>query len=403
MSKKLSHAFRAFFIVAAVLIQMSRIYAAWGDLDTSFGFQGAAIDTVTGYHPRGIAVQPDGKILVTGYRTSALSGERFFLRRYLSNGSLDTAFGTNGAAIGPETNSISTDYRGDTLIVLANGKIAVSGWANRYNAVWQFLSNGKPDKTFAETGLLVLTNYPVNCSTSPGMNTGYPEMQIQSGKFLLSLGKGNGDNCRVALVRITAAGAIDSHFGNAGESLTGVSGGYRGFGTAVGPAGEITVGGGKFGETNYKVLEQKLENGQDDPMFISTPFYYASQIIQPGLVRTSNGRFIKRWGDLGSSYTVLEKFGPNGLLERNLTGYPVDPAGCPDIFTAQNDGKVLTHFAGTLFRADAQFTPALLERTGCPNLAGLTDLARAALQPDDKMIAAGVYNNYLMLVRLLPN
>jgi uncharacterized delta-60 repeat protein len=190
-----------FTVKLAVIASALSIYsiptnAAWGSFDTSFGFQGSTIDTVTGHHPQGVALQMDGKILVTGYRTTQVSGDRFFLRRYLSNGQLDTAFGTNGAAIGPETNTISTEYRGDRIVVQANGKIAISGWANGSCAVWQFNSNGKPDKTFGVDGLQVLSNYPVIANA-------YPEMNIQNGKLLLSVRKQVGNDRRVVLIRLT--------------------------------------------------------------------------------------------------------------------------------------------------------------------------------------------------------
>ena len=71
---------------------------AWGDYDTTFGSLGIASDGITSHYPEGVAVQADGKILVTGFRY--VSGKkRFFLRRYLSNGQVDTSFGNNGSAI----------------------------------------------------------------------------------------------------------------------------------------------------------------------------------------------------------------------------------------------------------------------------------------------------------------
>src|SRR5688500_9054706 len=84
--------------------------AAWGDYDPSFGFQGVVGDPVTGHIPQGIVIQPDGKILITGYRTLTVGGKGFFLRRYLANGQLDTSFGTNGAAFGPEIISRGSDH-----------------------------------------------------------------------------------------------------------------------------------------------------------------------------------------------------------------------------------------------------------------------------------------------------
>lgn len=66
-------------IALAIVIQTLETRAAWGDLDTAFGSGGIAYDTVTGHRPRSVAIQQDGKILVTGYRVVSHSGERFFL------------------------------------------------------------------------------------------------------------------------------------------------------------------------------------------------------------------------------------------------------------------------------------------------------------------------------------
>jgi uncharacterized delta-60 repeat protein len=393
-------------IALVVLIQTLETKATWGDFDTSFGFLGVAFDSVTGYSPRSVALQPDGRVLITGYRTSPLGGTSFFLRRYLSNGQLDTAFGTNGAAIGPEANYRGSDYRGDAIVVLANGKVAVAGWANGYTAVWQFTSTGKADKTFGDGGLQILTNYPVRCSTSPGMNSGYPEMNIQAGKLLLSLGKGTGDTCRVALVRLTSSGILDGTFGSAGESLTGISGGFKGFGTVVESDGKITVGGVEFDDQNYKILERKLANGQDDPTFTPSPRWYAGQVIMPGLVKMANGKYVTRWADPGYQFTALEKYGPSGVFESmrsvHLFNNEYPGAGCPEIFTNQNDDKLIVRLDGFLVRANDELS-GNIEENDCSNLNGITNFGRAAIQSDDKMVVAGVYNNYLMLARLLPN
>jgi uncharacterized delta-60 repeat protein len=385
----------AFFVI---FIQTLETKAAWGDLDTNFGFQGAAADTVTGHQPRSVALQADGKILVTGYRApTPLSGERFFLRRYLANGSLDTAFGTNGAAIGPETNTLSTDYLGHTIVVFANGKIAVAGLANGNCAVWQFNSNGKADKTFGVNGLQILTGYPGSYS---------PEMDIQSGKILLSVRKLVGNDLRVVLVRLTSTGALDTHFGSAGESLTGVYGG-KGSGTVVETDGKITIGGVKYNDLSAKGLERKLSSGQDDLTF-SPPTVFSFSIESPGLVKMVNGKYAMRWGNLagnGSITFYLQKFSSAGVIESTITPMNAYPnGGCPEVFTNQNDGKLIVQYLGLLFRTNSEIDGSSIEISDCANLGGIAGSAtRAAIQPDDKMITAGVYNGYLMLVRQLPD
>jgi hypothetical protein len=78
--------------IVLVLGVTSHSHGAWGDYDTTFGFLGAIVDnTVTNHTPQGVAVQTDGKILVTGYRLVG-GKKRLFLRRYLSNGQVDTSF-----------------------------------------------------------------------------------------------------------------------------------------------------------------------------------------------------------------------------------------------------------------------------------------------------------------------
>ena len=74
---------------------------------------------------RGIAVQPDGKVLVVGSCFHGPNG--FLLARLTAAGALDTGFGTNGvvvSAIGANGQSLA-----DTILVQPDGKILVIGTA----------------------------------------------------------------------------------------------------------------------------------------------------------------------------------------------------------------------------------------------------------------------------------
>lgn len=93
------------FVIAVTIsmtIQCSNVIAAWGDFDTSFGFQGAVFEPDAGYRPGGVLVMADGKILISGTRTTP-TARNLFLRRYLSNGGPDMSFGSGGEASGPST------------------------------------------------------------------------------------------------------------------------------------------------------------------------------------------------------------------------------------------------------------------------------------------------------------
>lgn len=394
MRKRLLFIVNLLTIVLSIFCQPLQIFADWGDLDTSFGFQGAAVDQITGHAPRNVAIQPDGKILVTGYKTTPFGGEGFFLRRYLSDGQLDTAFGTNGAAIGPESNFLRTLYRGERIAVQANGRIAVVGTANGYYAVWQFSASGRRDDSFGRDGLRILNRYPINDNTSP-------ELNIQSGKLLVTIRKMVAGDARVALLRLTTSGTNDGTFGNSGEALTDLLG-YAGWGTFVEPDEKITIGGQRFGTAN-KVLERKLSNGQTDLSFSPT-LSPTLGFVGPGLVRLANDKYTLRVGNLASNGTVtfmLDKFSSAGVSEGGV-GLHNGPYSerCPDLFANQNDGKLVVSIGEFIFRLSSDF--ATFETYNCTNIDGVTSY-HAAIQSDDKMVAAGSYNNYLILVRVLPN
>ena len=381
-----------------LLIQIVETKAAWGDFDTSFGFQGVAGDTVTGHHPRSIAIQPDGKILVTGYKDTIFGDSGFFLRRYLSNGQLDTAFGNNGAAIIPGILHGSGNYEGRKMLVQSNGKITVAGTANGYYAVWQFNSNGRNDLTFGQSGLQVLTSYPV---VSYLYET--PVINIQSGKILLGIPKEREN--RIILLRLNSNGTNDNSFGNLGESLTTMVF-FGGFGVIVESNGKITVGGTINANLTYppRGLERKLANGQIDLSFFPTYFYpnHAGQ-TRPGLVKLATREYVMRVAEMAVLAPELDKFSSSGDFVSTLE-FPAIAADCPSVFTNQNDGKLLVNVGeqGTLFRFNANLDAGTMETYNCSNISGIS-YPKAAIQTDDKMIVVGRVNNNLMLARVLLN
>lgn len=390
-------------IAMMMLFQVADTKAAWGDYDTSFGFQGAVTDAITGYVPNSVAIQPDGKILVTGYRNTILGTTDFFLRRYLANGQLDPSFGKNGAAV--VTNPVLRgSYReGKRIAVFANGKIAVVGLAgtndanNRQGsfAVWQFTSTGQKESTFGDGGLQILTRYTFSSDSSC-------EINIQSGKLLLSVPTSS--QTRLALIRLTATGAADSTFGTTGESLTNLRG-YS-FGTLVDAAnGKITVGGHSVDSPFYTaLLERKTANGQTDSTFAPTPAPLSGDSLD-GLVKLETGKFAIRKSYPAVAYFLsLIIFGSNGTYESTV---PISSGnnggGCPFIFATQNNGKVLVTETTRIFRLDPDLNTGTMETYNCANISGATWTARPAIQGDDKMVIAGTYNNYLVLARLLPD
>src|SRR5688572_21434628 len=81
---------------ASTNLATSALIDSPGNLDPSFDSDGLITSTFGTDHSEGrtMAIQPDGKIIVAGYRDSYQLD--FALARYNNNGSLDASFGTDG-------------------------------------------------------------------------------------------------------------------------------------------------------------------------------------------------------------------------------------------------------------------------------------------------------------------
>ena len=98
-----------------------------GTIDTGFGSSGQVVTSMgnQGQSAFGVAVQPNGKILVAGY--SYIVGDSdFVLLRLTSTGALDTGFGGTGKVVTPVGNGTDIAY----CVALQNdGRIVVAGSA----------------------------------------------------------------------------------------------------------------------------------------------------------------------------------------------------------------------------------------------------------------------------------
>jgi uncharacterized delta-60 repeat protein len=220
-------------------------YNADGSLDTSFGTGGIVTTAVgspadTGY-VFDLALQPDGKILATGY-TRVGSSYVFGLLRYNANGSLDTTFGTGGI--------VTTAFPGATIGALAravdlqpDGKIVVSGLlfidsGHQDFALARYNSDGSLDTSFG-TGGRVTTIFGVR---AVGIDA---KLQL-NGKIVV--GGWNRETSTspftFALARYSPNGSLDTAFGSGGKVTTaiGPSDDYI-IAIAIQPDGKIVAGG----------------------------------------------------------------------------------------------------------------------------------------------------------------
>jgi uncharacterized delta-60 repeat protein len=117
-----------------------------GSLDTTFGSNGAVAIQAAGlfFSPAsgGIALQPDGRILVATERIVA---------RLLANGQLDSTFGSNGAAATVSGHSVALLPNGNILIgngnvtslYAPNGSLATTFGVNGQTAGFPFDGEGR--------------------------------------------------------------------------------------------------------------------------------------------------------------------------------------------------------------------------------------------------------------------
>lgn len=210
-----------------------------GTPDNSFGTSGFTYTNV-GSQPTltKMAVQTDGKILLTGTTYNSTTLFDLILFRYTANGVPDNTFGTNGR-VSSVFGANSAYEQGAAIAVQPDGKIVVAGrLANAGPTVFlvaRYNAGGTVDNTFGTNGS---TTIKFGDNDEAKAVIVQPDGRIVVVGFSLS-----GTANRIALARLTATGAPDNTFGTSGKTTTLV--GTRAWGEAslLQADGKIVVGG----------------------------------------------------------------------------------------------------------------------------------------------------------------
>jgi serralysin len=220
-------------------------YNANGTIDNGFGTNGIVQfgEFGTGVS---IALQPDGKILVSGefWGTVILNGPHSGVARHNADGTKDLSFGLNGVCYLAAPGAVQGDnmWGGHDLKVLPNGKILVSVFYNSASiaqrpAVVRLTSNGQKDVSFGTSGFATTSHMSFNAKAE--------KMAIQQdGKILLvgSIQASGKDSFYVS--RFDTSGATDVTFGNAGRmSVRLDANGDNANDVILQPNGKFIVGG----------------------------------------------------------------------------------------------------------------------------------------------------------------
>jgi uncharacterized delta-60 repeat protein len=311
------------------LLTATALFAQAGSLDLTFsgnGKQMTAIGTSTSYAWT-VALQPaDQKILLAGSCYGNLPGGQGLtigIVRYLTDGTLDNSFGTNGKATpGIPNRSLFPS----SILVQSDGKILVAGRAGANSMDTLFLtrltSTGFVDNSFGSGGWVFLPRY------------GGGSLAFQSdGKIVVSSSyvEGNGDvktnKIDLALLRFTAGGALDNTFGSGGSVITNAGGQDYGGQVAVLADGHIVVSGSRGSDTALAL--RYTNTGALDPTFgvggiavitVGNPPQHCSG---GGLAIQSDGKIVLsgQYQTTGNELDVLVvRLNANGTLDNTFAG-----------------------------------------------------------------------------------
>jgi uncharacterized delta-60 repeat protein len=386
-----------------------------GRLTTGFGGDEAAT---------GVAILADGRIVVAGHKI-APGPDTSFLARYLTNGKLDNSLDGDGKLTIP--NEVLQN-----LALQPDGKLVLSGYTvqDKKIAIHRLLPGGGHDTTFNAGGIgwygpPGTTAYDTDLALLPDGRILAMESTITPGvTFDTTL-------VRVWPNGYPDQGGQQTH----GLAFPpGYQPGYResAHSMAVQPNGAFLVAGQVYAPNNaysYAFVSRFTPGGLPDPSFGVNSI----RIIGPGLFNRANAVAVQPDGKIviagysafNAEYTLMDflvaRFHPNGAPDTSFgaNGYTLVnfPANGPDAglgLAPAPDGKIVV--AGTVWTGVTYAWGVVrLTSAGQPdptfgtnglaiNLSGNDARAGAVVvQPDRKIVLGGHYNKDFLLVRLLEN
>jgi uncharacterized delta-60 repeat protein len=324
-----------------------------GSVDTSFGAGGVAQTIFANFNfPGSVAIQSDGKIVVTGIATNNEVNYRFAAARFNADGSLDSTFGVGGQA----TAAVAGLLAESVSLIQPDGKILLAGAVliprrPARLAMARFNAHGSLDSSFGINGTLEQTS-AVAFVSGVAINAA-GNILVEAGSAIAAFNL-NG----AVLPQVTPAPISASSHGGAGHSAT-----------AFQPDGRFVFAKSLL-EGNFRARDSDTQvlrftaTGAIDPTFSSPVF-----------------DFVGEGGNNTFDNTAAVAGLPNGQIV--LGASHADPAFTNEVFALAR-----LNANGSL---DPAFGSGGIVTT---NLGGVEGIAAILLQPNGKIIAIGTANNF---------
>ena len=332
---------------------LARLHAN-GELDTAFSRRSRLAGPLF-EGGRQLAVQPDGKVLVTGNFLRAGGLARWGVARLLPTGEGDASFLPPFAPP-----AVLTGFEGGGHVavqpdgrVLVAGSFGASGGRNR--GLYRLTATGQVDASFqpptdTDQGVWDIVAQPDGRMTL--IVNSYPQ----------------------SIVQLLPSGAPDPSFKPVLRSLASFNNDASYYGLTRYPDGRLLLNGyfHKIGDVQTQGLARLLPDGTPDPTFRVELLDYEDLIRTCGLL--SDGRIV---GSLNYYYANLVRFLPNGATDYSFSFSNVPPRG-EEIATllVQPDDAVVV--GGTFESLLGRYRPTLVRLVEATALAVAPGRASAA-------------------------
>ncbi len=339
------------YLTILASLASTAIFPQAGFLDQAFGSGGIATfppsSESTAY---AVAVQEDGKIVTAGFRGL---GGAFTLARFNVDGSFDETFNGSGWVTTSSFGGGSDGGNCFSVLVQPDGKILASGYfdypsSQQSFGMVRYNSDGSLDGSFGTGGIVITWIGTGNCTASRSV--------LQGDGKILTVGKyGSTPVDSTVVVRYLDDGTVDESFGTDGQLRIGAGSRMIGSDIAVQPDGRIMVVGNLLSGSNWQIFVFRADqNGIPDPLFgddglaiASMDDAFSSEVVALALQPDGKAVVCGRTNAALNYDALLLRFNTDGSLDNTFdqdgmvsTAFSYDADAGFDVLV-QPDGKIL--------------------------------------------------------------